>query len=202
MLKLLQKLYNATLRRRRLKKLAALLSPAVPPNGLVLDLGCGNGDLAAAIKANIPGLNITGIDVMMQTGQTSVPVQVYDGKTIPFPDASFDHVMLITVLHHTDDYIPVIREALRVARKGIILLDHQYSNWFDWLMLAIIDWPGNVPFGVYTPFNFKTRKQWQEIFTQLNLKEERYDDRLQLFGKGMDFLFGRRMHFLSILAKQ
>jgi len=109
--------------------------------------------------------------------------------------------MLITVLHHTDDYVPVIAEALRVARKGIILLDHQYNNWFEWLMLAIIDWPGNVPFGVYTPFNFKTREEWRSTFRQLHLNETKYEDKLYLFGKLLNPILGRRMHFLSILQK-
>jgi SAM-dependent methyltransferase len=174
----------------------------VSENSLVLDLGCGNGDLAVAIKENLPGLSITGIDVMRRAVETTVPIKVYDGKTIPFANDSFDYVMLITVLHHTDDYVPVIQEALRVSRKGIILLDHQYNNFFEWLMLAIIDWPGNVPFGVYTPFNFKTRSEWIALFKQLQIEETLYNDRLYLFGNILNPVLGRQMHFLSVLSKQ
>jgi ubiquinone/menaquinone biosynthesis C-methylase UbiE len=202
MKQLIQNLYNATLRGRRLRKLTSILSPVMDSNSLVLDLGCGNGDLAVAIKQNVPNLNITGIDVLMRGDQTVVPVHAYDGKTIPFPDNAFDYVMLVTVLHHTDDYIPVLQEALRVSQKGIILVDHQYGNWFEWMILAIIDAPGNIPFGVYTPFNFKKREQWQAMFKQLNLDEVRYDDKLYLFGKPLDFILGRRMHFLSVLNKK
>ena len=127
---------------------------------------------------------------------------MYDGKNIPYSDNYFDYVMLITVLHHTDDYIPVLKEAMRVSRKGLIIFDHQYKSYFEWLTLCFIDWPGNVPFGVYTPFNFKKRVEWKYIFETLNLREINYKDRVYVYGKYLDFILGKDLHFVSILEKK
>jgi len=53
----------------------------------------------------------------------------YDGKILPFPDASQDYHYSSHVLEHVDDYVTFIREAHRVVRPGghvIIVVPHQY----------------------------------------------------------------------------
>lgn len=195
-----QRLYDLLLRGRRLRKLTGIMLPYLPDKGDILDLGCGNGDFAAALMQQRPGINFTGLDIF-PVPHSKIPRFTYDGINIPYPDEHFDYVMLITVLHHTDDYVPVLQEAQRVAKKGLIILDHQYFSRIDWLTLAFIDWPGNVPFGVYTPFNFKTRPEWVELFKQLKLKETLHNDKIYLFGKIFDSLLGKRMHFVSTLEK-
>ncbi len=178
-----------------------IMLPCMPEGGDILDLGCGHGDLAASLMKARPALRFTGLDVY-PLENSLIPRQLYDGVTIPYPDAHFDYVMLVTMLHHTDDYVPVLKEACRVARKGLLVFDHQYFNRLDWATLAVIDWPGNVPFGVYTPFNFKTRAEWLQLFRSLRIKEVYHSDRVFLYGKILDFLFGRRLHFVSALAKE
>jgi len=192
--------YNFLLRGRRLRKLTEILLPIVPEAGHILDLGCGNGDLAAALQARRPGLVFTGVDVP-SARVCKIPCTFYDGSKIPFPDASFDYVMLITVLHHTDDFRPILKEARRVARKGIILHDQKYSTRLDWLKLAIIDWPGNVPFGVYTPYNYKTRPEWLALYAELDLQERNFNDDIHFFGWFLNPILGQRLHFVSILDK-
>jgi ubiquinone/menaquinone biosynthesis C-methylase UbiE len=192
--------YNLLLRKRRLEKMSALLIPSVPKHGVMLDLGCGNGDLAAEIQKSAPDLEILGIDVQ-EHKESKIPMKVYDGNVIPYNDEHFDHIMIITALHHTDDYIPVLKEAIRVTRKQIIIYDHQYSNYKEWLGLVITDWPGNVPFGVYTPFNFKKRSEWKNLFEQLGLVEVSYRDSFSYYGI-LSFFFGKNTHFISVLEKR
>ena len=195
-----KKLYNLLLRNRRLRRLTDILLPYMPENGIILDLGCGNGDLATLLKKRIPQLDITGIEITPNIN-ASIPITVYDGETIPYPDNHFDSAIIITVLHHTDDYIPLLKEAKRVVKNNIILLDHQYASRLEWLTLACIDWPGNVPFGVYTPLNFKKRTEWTSLFRELDLQEVAHNNRLYLFGKIVDSLLGKNMHFISVLQK-
>lgn len=186
---------------RRVGKITKILLPYIPTNASILDVGCGDGSLAQSLKKKLPNIQITGIDTLKRENE-KIKVILYDGKNIPFESESFDYLMLITVLHHCDDYLPVLKEAKRVAKKGIIIFDHQYKNRFEYLMLCLIDIPGNIPFGVYTPFNFKTRKQWLDMFNNLNLLETKHSDKVYLFGKFFNFLFGRKMHFVSVLNKQ
>jgi SAM-dependent methyltransferase len=48
---------------------------------------------------------------------------LYDGLHIPFPDDSFDVVLLIFALHHADDPAAVLREARRVCRRHVIAFE-------------------------------------------------------------------------------
>jgi ubiquinone/menaquinone biosynthesis C-methylase UbiE len=167
---LLQWLYNNTLRKRRLKKITTILSRYLPEDGHILDLGCGDGALSNALKTQLPNIQFTGLDIN-PAPSSDIPILVYDGNIIPYPDQHFDYVMLITVLHHTDDYAPVLREAFRVSKKGLFIIDHQYNGILEWLTLAFIDTPGNIPFGVYTPFNFFTRSEWQALLSNWGAKK-------------------------------
>ena len=65
---------------------------------------------------------ITGIDVLLRD-HTHIPVVEFDGTTIPFPDRSFDTLVFVDVLHHTNDPVLLLREAARVARNTIVIKD-------------------------------------------------------------------------------
>jgi 2-polyprenyl-3-methyl-5-hydroxy-6-metoxy-1,4-benzoquinol methylase len=45
---------------------------------------------------------VRGIDIMARP-TSHIPVDIFDGQTIPHPDKSFDVVSFVDVLHHTDD---------------------------------------------------------------------------------------------------
>jgi len=49
-------------------------------------------------------------------------------ETLPYPDSSFDVVFLGLVFHETDDAQAALREALRVARKRIAILEWPYRE--------------------------------------------------------------------------
>jgi len=131
--------------------------------GSILDVGCGDGKVAAAFQTNGRSINL--IDVVNYNA-TDLPFKLYDGKTIPFPDKSFDCALLITVLHHCDDPLLVLRETKRVTRKRIIVEESVYLNesnrrfnmFFDWFYNRILH------DGVNVPFNFNTPEGWEQVF--------------------------------------
>lgn len=51
----------------------------------------------------------------------SPPCVLGDGLALPFPTDTFDLVALITTLEFVADPLPALREAMRVARSGLIL---------------------------------------------------------------------------------
>ena len=61
---------------------------------------------------------------MLVRPETKVPVKEFDGKRIPHPDKSFDVVMFVDVLHHTEDPTILLAEARRVAKPAVVLKDH------------------------------------------------------------------------------
>ena len=76
----------------------------------MLDLGCGDGQIAAGVQALRPELTLRGADVLVRP-KTRIEVDLFDGATLPYSDRSFDAVMIVDVLHHTDDPARILREA-------------------------------------------------------------------------------------------
>lgn len=99
------------------KKIAAFLNK----NETVLDVGAGEG-LIGQYLHNPLGFKIEMIDVA-GCNRSKLPILIYDGKKLPFERDSFDCLLLIFVLHHAKDKKALIEEAIRVARKRIIVIE-------------------------------------------------------------------------------
>jgi SAM-dependent methyltransferase len=55
-------------------------------------------------------VSIAGIDVLLRP-ERQIEVTEFDGTTIPFADSSFDVVMFVDVLHHTNNPDVLLAEA-------------------------------------------------------------------------------------------
>ena len=105
--------------------------------------------------------------------------------------------MLSDVLHHTETPLDLLREALRVSRGGLVIKDVT-TGAPDPLARATLvgmDWVGNARHNVPLPYNFFTRKQWQDAFDELGLAESNRRERFGLYPWPATLLFERRMHF-------
>ncbi len=100
-----------------------------------LDVGCETGHLCKYL-AEMHGATATGIDVH---DARTIPIEfsVFDGKSIPFPDKAFDHVVLSFVLHHCNDPMGLIKECRRVARRSIIAFEDLPETRLGKLLTAI-----------------------------------------------------------------
>ena len=147
---------------RRVKVLGRHLAALIPPRAKVLDVGCGDGTLDQLILQQLPGVSIEGIDVLVRPA-TKIPVRPFDGAHIPYPDASFDVVMFVDVLHHTDDPLLLLQEARRVG-KIILIKDHTRKGFLAGPTLRFMDWVGNAPHGVVLPYNYWSERQWDDAF--------------------------------------
>jgi len=137
---------------------------------------------------------VEGIDVL-QRDKVRIPVQHFDGVTIPYKSASLDVVMFIDVLHHTGDPVSLLREAARVARKSIVIKDHLFDGLLAESTLRFMDRIGNVRYGVALPGNFWRLSQWQKAFRALALTPVEWRKELGLYPKILDLWFGRPLHF-------
>jgi len=183
---------------RRIWVLSHALANAIPGRGTVLDIGCGDGQLALALMKLRPDLKIEGVDVVARP-KTLIPVAQYDGIKLPFADKSFDYVTIVDVLHHTDDPTVVLSEASRVARHGVVIKDHLREGFLAHETLAFMDWCGNIGDGVPLPYNFLSRSEWQGAFFKSRLQSRQTNEKLNIYLPPARWLFDRQLHFVSFL---
>ncbi len=194
----LGRLHGQYVHSRRVRVLCDYLSELLPQNARVLDVGCGDGWLAHLIMDKRKDLDIRGIDVLVR-GESKIPVTPFNGLQIPFDDKSFDAVMFVDVLHHTEDPRILLSEAKRVAAKAIVIKDHRRNGLLAGPTLRFMDWIGNAPHGVVLPYNYWPHARWHESFAALNMKVNDWKEDLHLYPKPADWIFGRSLHFIARL---
>jgi len=185
--------------RRRIEVLAGHLAPLLPRGALVLDVGCGDGALSARIGALRGDTRIEGVDVLVRP-RTAIPVQAFDGSRLPFDDASVDVVLMVDVLHHTDDPLVLLRESMRVARSAVLIKDHLREGFAARLTLRGMDWVGNARHGVRLPYNYWSRGQWTHAFDQLGLAVQQWRSSLDLYPRPVRWICDRSLHFIASLS--
>lgn len=97
------------------------------PGTVVLDAGCGTGNLCEALAANSPHAGIVGIDFSRQMldiareklKNTRVKLYQMDlNSPLPFKDGTFDYIALINTLYAVKSPLGVLRELHRVLKPG------------------------------------------------------------------------------------
>ena len=153
--------------KKRAKQIVRRVSPFIGKTEKVLDVGTGTGFVAAGIK-EAKNQNIICVDVRLNLLNESKTVIIYDGKKLPFPDGSFDTVLLITVLHHCKHPLKVLDEALRVTSKNVIVMEDLFESRIEkWLTLiedSIVNWEFRGH-----PHSNKNEKDWMKVFAAKNL---------------------------------
>lgn len=192
-------LHRLAIFNRRVHILAGHLADCIPNRGSVLDVGTGDGLLASTLIRLRPDLQVQGVDVLARP-ETHIPVTLYDGVTLPFPDRSFDYVMIVDVLHHTADPGAVLVEAARVARLGVVIKDHLREGLLAGPTLRLMDWVGNKGHGVDLPYNYLSRDEWQAAYFRSKLTTVTSREKLGLYPPPLSWFFERQLHFVALLA--
>ena len=184
----LGKMHSKLIYTRRVNVLVSRLSKLLPPDARVLDVGCGDGLIDSLIMQHRPDVSIIGIDVLVRA-HTYIPVIAFDSRTIPYSTGSFDAVIFVDVLHHTDSPEILLREGKRVSRETIVLKDHVKDGILAGLTLQFMDLIGNVHHGVALKYNYWTEQQWREMFAALDLAVQEWDARIGLYPVPATWLF-------------
>ncbi len=108
------------LMRRRAAGKWRWLRPHLGTPARVLDLGAGDGFVGEAVARG--GAEVVLADVV-DFNRTALPLTLYDGQRLPFDADTFDATVLAFVLHHAADPDAVLREARRVTRGRVAVLE-------------------------------------------------------------------------------
>jgi SAM-dependent methyltransferase len=102
----------------RERELAMAGSQLSQPPGRLLEIGAGTGAQAAVLAGQ--GFDVHAIEIAGSVYENDqvYPVSIYDGKVLPFANASFDIVFTSHMLVHIEDEDAFQREILRVLKPG------------------------------------------------------------------------------------
>jgi len=100
----------------------------------VLEIGGGRGFQAIMISALVD--ECVSVDVR-EHPQSDFPIVIYDGRTIPFPDASFDRIFSSNVLEHVEDLDTLLDECARVLKPDGTMVHILPTHWWRiWTLLS------------------------------------------------------------------
>ncbi len=196
----LDRLHATSVFPRRVRVLADLIAPLLPAGAAVLDVGCGDGAVAAGIMARRRDVRIRGVDVLVRQ-PSRIPVERFDGLSLPHGDGSFAAALLVDVLHHAADPQRLLREVGRVAPRLVVLKDHVRAGLLATATLRFMDSVGNRRHGVALPYRFFDEDEWQAVIAGAGLTVRSWCTDLHLYPGPADWLFGRRLHVLAVLDR-
>lgn len=105
----------------------------------ILDLGCGTGVVARQLAADLDSSSVIhGADVSfslleeakrLDSGER-VRWNKVSGDVLPYPDGTFDGIVMHTLLSHVPDPLPILREARRVLKSNgkLIVFDADHAG--------------------------------------------------------------------------
>ena len=195
---LINKLHGRFVHRTRVGVLTHHLAEMIPRDASVLDIGCGDGLIDQAILQQRPDLSIEGLDPFPRR-EAIIPVRSFDGQTLPFADKSFDVVMFVDVLHHTMNAPTLLREAVRVARKWVLIKDHYAEGLPAQVILRFMDLVGNAGQTFAWAGDYWPARRWDLTFKELNLTVVENRTSLGLYPVPANWIFERSYHFIAKL---
>lgn len=132
-----------------------IIASWIEPNATVLDLGCGQGDLLAYLQRE-KGIRGSGIeqdeekiDRCIARGLTVVQGDINE-EVRDYPDARFDYVVLSQTLQQVYKPAELIREMLRVGRRGIV----SFPNFSHWRIRMQLLFKGRAPMTKELPYDW------------------------------------------------
>jgi SAM-dependent methyltransferase len=159
--------------RRETAHTISLVAPHLERAMSVLDVGCGEGYVGEELAAD-GAREVHGIDIVDVRREKNVPFSYYDGRHLPFPDDRFDLVMLNFVLHHVPDALKIelVREAMRVARAKVFILEDTPTTPFDRFMNHRHGQAYRRRIASEAPFGFLSPGEWRWLFRGMGLEPE------------------------------
>lgn len=123
----------------------AIIAAAVPRGARALDVGCGDGELMAALRdegVDVRGLEIDPANVTAAIARGQSVVQGDANRDLAdYPDDAFDYAILSQTLQTTERPDLVIDELLRIAPRAFV----SFPNFAHWRVRLALLWGGRMP---------------------------------------------------------
>lgn len=130
----------------RLRPDLAVIARKIPAGSRVLDIGCGDGELMAALRdesqVDARGLEIDAQNVELCVSKGLSVIQGDANVDLAFyPDDAFDFAILSQTLQTTQRPDLMLDELLRIGRQAFV----SFPNFAHWRVRVALAWRGRMP---------------------------------------------------------
>ena len=124
----------------------AIIAANVASGSRILDVGCGDGALMAALRddkqVDARGMEIDGANVTSAVARGLSVIQGDANSDLAdYPDAAFDYAILSQTLQTTMRPDEVLEQLLRIGRKAFV----SFPNFAHWRVRLSLLWGGRMP---------------------------------------------------------
>lgn len=179
----------------------------------LLDIGCGNGLVSYLAKDRFKQIMLLDVVRYVPPAFGLNFLEYRDGEPLPVKQ-QYDTVLLLTVLHHAEDPLRLLREAWATTRQRLVIIEsvvgvHALPNNVKYELVnrsdedqiafaAFVDWFYNrvLHDDVPVPYNFTKPDNWKARFVQYGMHLT------QTVELGQDIEIGPEYHVLFVLDKQ
>lgn len=197
--------------RQRTDIIVEEISPFLTGTSL-LDIGCGNGLVSYSVSKRFEKILLLDV-VNYLSPEIPFPYLAYqEGLPLPVTE-TFDTALLLTVLHHANNPLYLLREAWKATKRRLIVIESVfgaddagmtgqyplagksleeqmgYAVFVDWFCNRVLN--DDIP----TPYNFTTPSHWLDIFQQEGMPV------LHTENLGQDIPAAPELHYLFVLEK-
>ncbi|HKV51869.1 MAG TPA: methyltransferase domain-containing protein [Gemmatimonadaceae bacterium] len=158
-----------------------------------LDIACGDGRLAALVSVRAARVAL-GVDDA-PARRAAIPVVAGSGERLPFSDGAAAYVLMADVLRRAREPEMLLREALRVGRHGVILIDRLVRRRGDRLLLGALDAAG----GSGRAARYWTERQWWELADRAGAQVTHWERLRDAYAAPASWLIGRDLHVVMVL---
>lgn len=148
------------------KKMCLSCADFIEKGSKILDLGCGSGIVGKTFQEFFQA-EIIGVDIK-DCRVCPIPFKLIDGKNLPFPEKSFDVVLINYVLHHSKDPQALLKESKRVGKK-IIIFEDLPEGLFSKLICKFHGLSYSKLFRNPNFISFKSEMDWEKVFREIGL---------------------------------
>lgn len=167
---------------RRVDQLVSLLDGEKPKN--LLDVGYGDGAITDLLARTLkmPKGKVFGAEIIKPAVVPSSLEHIsFDGKKLPLEPDQIDLTLLLSVLHHVEDFESLLKDIFRVTRPGGRVLVRDFDAFtedlklfnltMDFLYYRVFADEPDVP----NPGHFFSASRWVRIFKKIGFVPDKID---------------------------
>jgi SAM-dependent methyltransferase len=181
--------------------LVDLISPHLKQHARVLDVGCGFGQLGRALMDASPHIaHVEGAE-SVRRGAELIQVTAFDGIRMPWPDHTFDAVILADVLHHDRDPERLLRESARVSRNLVIVKDHLRGGLLAQQRIGLLDQAANAGYNVPVLYKYNDLREWRGLVGKVSTRVVEERTSIDIYPRVFNRLLGRGLHYFVVFER-